>query len=427
MTDRDEKRDYILDKYALRSKAEAIVNDKIVHVPALSHEKIKTVFLELEVHRIELEMQNEELRRSQEELQESKNLYFDLYNMAPVCYCSINNKNIITQINFRASETLGVERSKLMMRPISDFIFTEDQDIFYLHKKSVASSSKPHSCELRLVTKEGSIIWVHMSTTVLKEDGKNTYRLVFSDISEKKRAEEELKKRDDMILAQAKYVAMGEMISMIAHQWRQPLNIIGLAIASIQTKKTLKMLDAETIDENSNIISENISYMSRTIDDFRHFFKSDMPKEYTQMEDIINTTIKVIGKSLEYYGISLKIQNDSKTSILIQKSSLMQVLLNILGNAKDALVSNNVADARINLTVNETDDAFILSICDNAGGIPEDVMNKINQPYFTTKQENGTGLGVYIAQTIIEKQLSGSLAWHNTLKGACFVVTLKKK
>ncbi|MCW8953435.1 MAG: PAS domain S-box protein, partial [Sulfurimonas sp.] len=244
----------MLDKDLLRSKAEAIVNEKMIQVPSVSQAKMKEIFLELEVHRIELEMQNEELRRSHKELQESKDLYFDLYNMAPVCYCTINNKNLITKINFRASEVFGLESSKLIYKSISDFIFPDDQDIFYLHKKKVAASSKPHSCELRVVNQDGTITWVHLSATAVKEDEKNTYRLVFSNISKQKKVEEEMKKKDEMILVQARYVAMGEMISMIAHQWRQPLNIIGLAIANIQTKQTFKQLDTAAIEENSNII-----------------------------------------------------------------------------------------------------------------------------------------------------------------------------
>jgi C4-dicarboxylate-specific signal transduction histidine kinase len=107
------------------------------------------------------------------------------------------------------------------------------------------------------------------------------------------------------------------------------------------------------------------------------------------------------------------------------KSSMIQVLINILVNAKEILVSNKIEQAEINITIDETKEVITISICDNAGGIPESIMDKIGQPYFTTKKElNGVGLGLYISRTILEKHLCGTLTWHNEDKGACFVITL---
>jgi signal transduction histidine kinase len=104
----------------------------------------------------------------------------------------------------------------------------------------------------------------------------------------------------------------------------------------------------------------------------------------------------------------------------------VQILLNILGNAKDLLLANPIAGAAIHVVVSETNEFITLSICDNAGGIPDSILDKIGQPYFTTKEEyNGVGLGLYIARTIVEKHLHGTLTWHNEDQGACFVIKLK--
>ncbi|MDO8453883.1 MAG: HAMP domain-containing sensor histidine kinase, partial [Sulfurimonas sp.] len=162
-------------------------------------------------------------------------------------------------------------------------------------------------------------------------------------------------------------------------------------------------------------------------DDFRNFFKPDAPKEFATMEEVISITLKVIAQSLVANNIAITVHDNSKTPFLIHKSSLVQVLLNIIGNAKDELVSHKVESAEISITVNETEDKIALSVCDNAGGIPREIIEKINQPYFTTKKVNGTGLGLYISQTIIEKHFFGTLTWHNQLDGACFVITLNKK
>ncbi len=417
----------MLDKKTILNRAEKIVKDKLVQLRDYSPQKLQKVLHELEVHQIELEMQNEELRQTYIQLQEAKERYIDLYDMAPVCYCTLDEKGFITDANLKTLLTLGLGKEKVLGHAITNFIYSEDQDIYYINQKSSHYSVNPPSCELRVKSSNGALIWMHLLMTQGRDhDGKRISRLVLSDVSEQKRVEEELKNKDKMMIVQSRYAAMGEMISMIAHQWRQPLNIIGIAIANIQTKQALEMLDEKSIDENLEIISGNILYMSDTIDDFRNFFKPDSQKEFAIIEDILRVTLKVIGTSLLSNSIEVNIQNHSKTALFIHKNSLVQVLLNILANAKDALLSKHVKLALITITVNETEDKIILSICDNAGGIPHEIMNTINQPYFTTKKLNGTGLGIYISQTIIEKYFFGALTWYNNSAGACFVITLNK-
>jgi len=393
----------------------------------ISLEEAPKILHELKIHQVELEMQNEELHRTQLELQKANNRYFELYNNAPICYFTINDKGLITEANFTAFTMLGRTSSEVLMRPISDFILYEDQDIFYLYRKKFFSLDNVASCELRLVKKNRAIVWAHIDAiSMLSSDKKMTICLSMSDITEQKKVEEELKEKDKMILAQSRYAAMGEMISMIAHQWRQPLNIIGISVANVQIKQAMNMLDKTIIDDSIMIITENIAFMSDTIDDFRNFFKPDLPRELTTIQNVMDTTLKIIGKDLEYNNISINIDNNSQTSLLIYKNSLVQVLLNLFGNAKDEFVTKKVISAAITVNIDENKDAISIAICDNAGGIPESIIDKINQPYFTTKKLNGTGLGLYISQTIIEKHFFGTITWHNKLHGACFVITLNK-
>ena len=238
--------------------------------------------------------------------------------------------------------------------------------------------------------------------------------------------EEELESVKKSVFTQSRYAQMGEMIQMIAHQWRQPLNTLGLAISNIETKKALSMLDEKSLDENITIISQNITFMSDTIDDFKNYFKADAPKELTKIEDVMQSVLKIMGTLLKSNNIELEIQNKSKSALMIHKNSLVQALLNIVGNAKDALVANKVASAKIRVVVDESKDAIKLKLCDNAGGIAEDILNKIGEHYFSSNKVDGTGLGLYISKTIIEKHFGGDFSWHNEASGACFEISLYK-
>ena len=416
-----------IDKKAIHERAKEIVRKKSQVFHDFSQEEAEKILLDLEIHQIELEMQNEELRAIQAKLSAVKERYFNLYDMAPVSYCTLNEKGLITESNLTASLLLGFERSKLYMRPMSDFIFREDQDKYYLNKKKIIASGKPKSCELRLVKSDGSLCWVLISATLsIEKSTDSVICLAMTDITNKKYMQEQLENKKKMMLIQSRYATMGGMISMIAHQWRQPLNVVGLAVANIQTKQELGILDEKSIEENTVIIADNITFMSDTIDDFRNYFKPDAPKERTNIQSVIDTVFKIIGKSLENNEIAFNVEDNSKNGLLIHKNSFVQALLNIVSNAKDALISNHVASAYINITVNETPDSIVLSICDNARGIPDNIITKINEPYFSTKALSGTGLGLYISETIVEQHLFGTLTWHNEDRGACFIITLKK-
>lgn len=414
----------------LRHKAEKIIQEKTtalrVHSEALLPEAIEAMLYELQVQKIELEMQNEELRRAHIELDSSRKRYFDLYNKAPVGYCSLTHDGVILEANITLSSLLDITHNALIKQPLSRFVFKEDQDIYYLNRKKFLASDESQSSELRMVKSDGTQFWAHLKCNVVKEEGNTpVLYLVITDISERKKLEEELKISEKMMIVQSRHAAIGETIAMIAHQWRQPLNIIGLAITNIETKQSLHMLNPTELENNLAVISKNIVFMSDTIDNFRNFFKSDQSKEYLKIESVLNTALDIIGKSLENDSIVLKIQNNSQRSLLLYKNYLIQVLLIIIWNAKDAFKENKRTSALLSISIRETQESVTITISDNAGGIPESIVDKIAQPYVTTKQLNGTGLGLYIAETIIEKYFSGTLTWHNVAQGSCFVITLK--
>ncbi|MBU1566056.1 MAG: PAS domain S-box protein [Proteobacteria bacterium] len=182
---------------ALRRRAEQIFQQKAAEVAkdlkAMTGEELQKVLHELQVHQIQLEMQNEELRRAQVELDASRARYFNLYDLAPVGYCTISERGLILEANLAAANLLGVVRGELTKRPISRFIFKEDQDVYYLLCKSLFLTREPQAGELRLVRQDGTSFWAHLETTVaLTDSGETVSRLMLSDITNRKRAEEAL-------------------------------------------------------------------------------------------------------------------------------------------------------------------------------------------------------------------------------------------
>lgn len=417
---------------SLRDQAEKIVHENekesLETLRALSPDVVRLMLHELHVYQIELEMQNEELRITEESLEAQRRHYFELYELAPVGYCTLSEDGRIVQSNLTAVKLLGLTRSELVNQPISNFILKEDQDIYYFYRKQFFAQGKQPSCELRMVRDDGTQFWVHLSATTGKDSNNiPEIHLILSDISKYKILEEQLRLKEEMVFSQSRQAAMGEMMSMIAHQWRQPLNNLALLNQDNFVKMKLGRLDESSFDISHAMIDKNLQFMSKTIDDFRNFFRPDQIKEETTIEEVLESTLAMIGTSLKNNTIEIIRQSSSETPLMIHKNSLIHVLLNILGNAKDAFEINNISQATVMLSVDETPTEIKISICDNAGGISEEILDQLAQPYFTTKGVSGTGLGLYISRTIIEKYFSGILSWNNNAaNGACFVITLEK-
>jgi len=244
-----------------------------------------------------------------------------------------------------------------------------------------------------------------------------------------KRVKEEIEKnrqKDEQILYQSKLAQMGEMISMIAHQWRQPLSAISATIISIKFRIESKSVNREFLNEKMEILSNYIQHLSQTIDDFRNFFKPTKEKEYVSYEEIIQSVLLIIGFSIKNKNITLKTDIQYKKKIFVFKNQLKQVILNLIKNAEDVLEEKE--NKEINIRVYQNKDDIIFEIEDSGGGIDEKIKDRIFDPYFSTKDsKNGTGLGLYMSKIIVEKHLNGSLNVFNSKKGAVFQIILKEK
>jgi PAS domain S-box-containing protein len=232
------------------------------------------------------------------------------------------------------------------------------------------------------------------------------------------------REKDKMLLQQSKMAIMGEMIAMIAHQWRQPLSAIKAIVQSIEFKNRLNKLTTEFIEGQTKKASETIDHMSKTIDDFRNFFKTDKKAELITIETLINNVKPFIEHSFANHNISLEVDLKFNEKIKILSGEFTQVLMNLLNNAKDALIENNIENKSIIIKSYIDETNIYIDIEDNAGGVPDKIIDKIFDPYFSTKSKNGTGIGLYMSKTIIDEHLSGNLSVQNTQKGAIFNISL---
>jgi C4-dicarboxylate-specific signal transduction histidine kinase len=232
----------------------------------------------------------------------------------------------------------------------------------------------------------------------------------------------DLRKKDQALIQQGRQAAMGEMIGNIAHQWRQPLNTLGLVVQELQMTYGCAEFNKESLEASVKKAMGLISHMSKTIDSFSNFFKPDKEKIPFSINETVAMALSLIKPSLTSLNIETEIVAIDDVSINGYQHEYSQVLLNILLNCRDAFDGGNIGSQRvITITASTESNKSVVTIADNAGGIPEDIIGKVFDPYFTTKgPDKGTGIGLYMAKTIIEKNMSGRLTVRNTADGTEF-------
>ncbi len=245
---------------------------------------------------------------------------------------------------------------------------------------------------------------------------------------EVERQSKEITQKNALILHQSRHAAMGEMIGMIAHQWRQPLSAITATVGSLQIKMGMDKYDKEFFDQQLEGINSFSQHLSSTIEDFRNFFKQDKEKNVFNVEEAINSSLSLSESLYKNKNIVIETDLDSSVEIKSYKNELVQVFINILKNAHDALIENAVENPKVIIRMSEdSNNRVTITIEDNAGGISEENSLKIFEPYFSTKSKNGTGLGLYMSKSIVEEHCGGKLLFHNTDVGACFTIILDNK
>ena len=242
----------------------------------------------------------------------------------------------------------------------------------------------------------------------------------FQNQESKNRLLDENLKQLETLQQQSKLASMGEMIGAIAHQWRQPLNAISMSIQNLDDDYEDGLIDEKFLDEFISKNNDIVKFMSRTIDDFRNFFRVDKSKEDFSVMKAIEDTLSIQEALLKNSYIEAKLSGND-FEIHGYKSEFQQVMLNLINNAKDEIIEKNIKEGEINITLN----GKTITIEDNAGGVPSEIINRIFEPYFTTKEQGkGTGIGLYMSKMIIENNLGGKIKVLNNKRGAIFVIEL---
>jgi signal transduction histidine kinase len=242
------------------------------------------------------------------------------------------------------------------------------------------------------------------------------------------------RKKDQQMIQQSRFAALGEMIGNIAHQWRQPLSAISSTSSGMQLQMQLGIASNEEVEKSLEEIMGYVTFLTQTIEDFRGFFKEDKQKSDFDINEVIGKTLKITSATYKDNGIEIDQKNkDEKYITEGFPSELTQVFLNILNNAKDALIENKVDKKRVVISFKTVHKMHMVTIQDNAGGIPIGVIEKVFDPYFTTKhQSQGTGIGLYMSKDIVEKHMHGTISVTNKAvdidgkqyMGACFKIEL---
>ena len=233
------------------------------------------------------------------------------------------------------------------------------------------------------------------------------------------------REKEKMLTQSAKMAEMGDMLSMIAHQWRQPLNQASYVLMNIESAYEYNELTKEYLESKIKEGNELLEFMSMTIDDFKNYFAPDKSKELVAVDAVIKTAISLIKKSLESDGVEIMYAFKSTTKISLYKNEFIQVVLNLLKNSKDVFQEKEILDSKIMIRTYEKNSKVLIEFIDNGGGIDAKIIEKIFDPYFSTKEsKNGTGLGLYMSKMIIEGHLHATIKVENRDDGACFSIAI---
>ena len=413
---------------ALRSRAEDLVHNQADSVPTrlqdLSHEAMRQMLHELQVHQIELEMQNEELRQTQVELDSARARYFDLYDLAPVGYCTVNERGLVLEANFTAAMMLDLVRSDLVNKPVSGLIVRSDQNTYYHCRKTLLETGAPQNCELQMLKRGGDTFWVHMRVTVAQDSvGKPVQRMVLSDISERKQWDDALRAKNQELevarqVADKASQAKTDFLSNMTHELRSPLNaILGFA-------QMMEM--AQPAPDPA--LTKNIKQILRA-----GWYLLDLVGEILDLNNIESGQLKLalvrvpllealeqsragIALTAQKKGIQLHFgQVNAGLGVHADHARLQQVMAHLLSNAIKYNRMGGTVDVICSVEPHQR-----LRICvrDTGYGLSDDKIAHLFQPFNRlgreTSAEEGTGVGLALSKRLVEL-MGGSIGARSTV------------
>lgn len=307
--------------------------------------------------------------------------------------------------------------------PIKNF---KEETVAYLIIHTKKSLMKSFRSTLILNTFMMTMALILILFFMYKNEKKHHTLKILNETLESKVEEkvQHINKQNEMLMKNSKMVAMGEMIGAISHQWKQPLNAMALIIQDLEDANEFKEITPEYIDNTVKISLEQIEFMNRTITDFKNFLKPDKDKETFAVKSAVDSVISILHKQLTNLNITVTINAKESIFVTTYRGEVEQIILNLINNAKDALGEKSIKNPMIEISLSTIGEKRVITVEDNAGGIPEKIIGKIFDSHFTTKADDkGTGIGLYISRMIAEESLMGELKVENTQKGALFTLT----
>lgn len=387
-----------------------------------------------------------------ESLSSSQRFLNAIIDTEPECLKMLDVEGRILMMNPAGVKLLGAGSfEQVQGQIIFSFITPEHRDAFLGLTRNVFQGVSGN-LEFEAVCLDGKRVWLDTHVVPFRNDADEIISLlgITRDITDRKVVEKslaenqrqlkdlnvsleqriadavaELRRKDQILMLQGRQAAMGEMIGNIAHQWRQPLNTLGLILQELKMTYGRDEFNKDSLEKNVKKAMQVIMHMSQTIEDFSNYFKPDKEKKSFNVKQAVDKTLSLIEPSLKSLDINIElIEEDFNIEVYGYANEYSQVLLNILLNCRDAFAECTVGKPRIiTITLIKESNRSVITVADNAEGIPEDILDKVFDPYFTTKgPDKGTGIGLYMAKTIIEKNMGGRLTVHNTSVGAEFRV-----
>ena len=424
---------------ALRSRAEDLVQSRtpdtqLGRVGELSHEAMRSMLHELQVQQIELEMQNEELRQTQSELDAARARYFDLYDLAPVGYCTVSESGLILEGNFTAASMLGLVRSDLVNKPISRVIYKSDQDTYYRCRKALLDTGSPQECELQVLKRSGARLWVHMRVSAAQDSsGAAVQRMVLSDISQRKQWEDALLTKNQELettrsLADKANQAKTDFLSNMSHELRSPLNAI-LGFAQLLEMAT----PAPTPSQTTNIkqILRAGWYLLDLVGEILDLTSIEsgqlkLALEPVTLLDVVQDSLKDTKAMADKAGIAVRLAHmDAALQVQADRTRLRQVMGHLLSNA----IKYNRAGGSVEVHCHlEKQQRVRINVQDTGYGLSADKVTHLFQAFNRlgreTSAEEGTGVGLALSKRLTEL-MGGSIGVHSTPgQGSVFWVEL---
>ena len=352
-----------------------------------------------------------DLQNERNKLAETNYILEKIIENAPVIIFWKDKNGTYKGSNTHFLELMNIKnKDELIGKRDSDFNINENED--YMNDDILIMSNKKPKLNYieTITTQDSNIRTLNTSKVPLIDENHNVIGIlgVINDITDELETKKQIALQEQLLIQQSKLASMGEMIANIAHQWRQPLSVISSSATGIKLQKEFGILDENAEIKALETINENAQYLSNTIDDFRNFFKKSKVKNFVNLNNLFEKTLKLILARLKNKEINI-INNSNDIEFETYESEMIQVIMNLINNSIDAFENKN-HDKFIFLETQKTEYNILIKIKDNAGRIDKNILDRIFEPYFTTKEsKQGTGIGLYMCNEIIVKHLNGKI------------------